>query len=194
MTPTTIQEFPPLQSAIAQAESWTRFLNESPLDARYRSSEENIASLESSILAIGVKVGEMLPLTWRLTFEVLFRPGQESWSALHEFEAVRQTVHRLFFTAREALESTLKIAESMQVQSGRVPAEMARLLDAIEEARRLEEAVFRDWPSFEEPLPTDQFTDALLADESLAETLGISVEEARRRLEVRRLELHAKRG
>jgi hypothetical protein len=53
----------------------------------------------------------------------------------------------------------------------------------IEDARRLEETVFRDWPSFADPVKT---SNALPVDESLAEALGVSVGEARQRLDARR--------
>ncbi len=141
---------------------------------------------------VGVKVGEMLPFTWQLTFDVLFRPGEETWTTIEEFEAVRQKVHRLFFTAREAMDSTRQVAETLQVLTGRKPAGMDRPLQVIDEVRQLQEAVFRDWPSFEEPLPSGNPADSLAVDESLAEALGITVEEARQRLDARR-ELDSKR-
>jgi hypothetical protein len=193
MTPVVLDKFPPLQSAIAQAESWTNYLRARQPDPGNRRPEEVVAALES-IVWVGVKVGEMLPFTWRLTFDTLLRPGQESWTTVTEFEAVRQAVHRLFFTAREALDWTRQVADALQALTGRKPAGMNRLLGVIEEARRLEEAVFRDWPSFREPLSNGNPADSLPVDEALAESLGIPVEEARRRLEARRGELNSPRG
>src|SRR5207248_3237486 len=90
------------------------------------------------------QIGGVAPFTWRLTFDTLFRPGQESWTTIKEFETVRQAVYRLFFTAREALDWTRQVAEVLQALTGRNPAGMDRLLRVIEDARQLEEAVFRD--------------------------------------------------
>jgi hypothetical protein len=70
---------------------------------------------------------------------------------------------------------------------------MDRLLAAIESARDLEETVFRDWPAFSEPLAAVNSADSLPVDESLAEALGITVEEARQKMETRRRELNAAR-
>lgn len=194
MPTTTVDHFPPLQSAIAQAESWTRYLKERwPESSSRRPDEKLFASLES-ILSIGIKVGEMLPLTWRLTFDVLFRVGEESWTSVAEFEAIRQDMHRLFFTAREAMDSTRQVAEALQVLTGRKPTGMDQLLQLIDEARQLQELVFRDWPSFEEPLPLTNSADSLPVDESLAQALGIPIEEARQRLEARRRQRNAERG
>ena len=60
---------------------------------------------------------------------------------------------------------------------------MDRLLKTIEEARELEENVFRDWPSFSEPW---RLVDSLSVDESLAEALGITVDEARQKMDAHR--------
>jgi hypothetical protein len=192
MTATVLDRFPPLEGAIAQAESWTRYLKARQPDSGNRRPEELIASLES-IVGAGVKLGEMLPFTWRLTFENLLRSSEESWTTVKEFESVRQAVHRLFFTAREALDSTRQLAEALQAVTGSRPAAMDRLLQVIEEARQLEEAVFRDWPSFAGPQPPVNPAESLPVDQALAEALGISVEEARRRLDARRQELNPRR-
>src|SRR5207248_6526238 len=123
--------FAPLQGAIAQAESWTRYLTARRPDLVHRQPEEIASSLESIVWA-GALSGELLPFTWRLTFDDLFRPGETSWTTVEEFEAVRQEVRRLFFTAREALDMTRQVAETLQVRIGRKPAGMDRLLAAIE--------------------------------------------------------------
>lgn len=170
--------FAPLQGAIVQAESWTSYLS-----AR---KPEEIASSGESIVWAGALSGELLPFTWSVAFQSLFRSGEASWTTVREFEAIRQEVRRLFFTARAALDLTRQVAEALQVRTGRTPAAMDRLLAAIENARQLEEAVFRDWPSFTEPLPSEKPADALPVDESLAEALGITAEEARQRMEAHR--------
>ena len=59
---------------------------------------------------------------------------------------------------------------------------------SFEEARELEEQVFRDWPSFGEPWLA---ADSLPVDESLAEALGITAEEAREKMDARRQQLNA---
>ncbi len=193
MTARVLDRFPPLQGAIAQAESWTRYLNAQQPELGSRRPEEITAFLEA-IVWVGVKLGELLPFTWRLTFANLFRPGEAPWTTVKEFEAVRQEVHRLFFTAREALDMTRQVAEVLQALTGQKPEGMDRLLEVIEGACRLEEAVLGDWPSFAEPLPTVNLADSLPVDESLAQALGITVEEAKQKLDARRRELNAKQG
>ncbi len=184
-----LNAFPPLQGAIAQAESWARYLNARRPELASRQPEE--AGLES-IVWFGAKLGELLPFTWQLTFDSLFRPGEESWTTAQEFEAIRQEVRRLFFTAREAMDQTRQWGEALQALTNRKPAGMDRLIAAIENASRLEERVFRDWPSFVEPLPPMNPGAALSVDESLAQALGITLQEARNRLDSRRRELNAK--
>jgi hypothetical protein len=194
MTPPTFDNFLPLQSAIFQAESWTRYLKEHwPESSSRRLEEELFASVES-VLSLGIKVGEMLPLTWRLTFDVFFRTGEESWTSVPEFEAVRKDMHRLFFTVREAMDSTRQAAEALQAQTGRKPTGMNQLLQLIDDARQLQESVFRGWPCFEEPLPLTNSADSLPVDESLAQALGIPVEEARQRMQLRQRQRNAERG
>ena len=189
----TTSSFPPLSGAIANAESWTRYLSVPRNGAAARRPEEIAASVESQV-SVGVHLGESLPLVWRLTFDTLLRPGAESWSTVSELEAIRQEIRRLFFTVREAMDSFRNLAESLQGVTGRLPARMGQLLEVIEAARQLEDQVFRDWPSFAEPLPAPDFAASLPVEESLAAILGIHVDQARQRLEARRQELNAKRG
>ncbi len=193
MDATLLDRFPPLGGAIAQAEAWTRYLKTRQPDGNGQRIEAQVASLES-LVGAGVKLGEMLPFTWRLAFDNMVRTGDGSWTTVKEFESVRQAVHRLFFTTREALDATRQVAEALRAATGSRPTAMDRLLQVIEEARELEEAVFRDWPSFADPQPPMNPAEALPVDEALAETLGISVEEARRHLDARRQELSTERG
>lgn len=202
-----LENFLPLQDVIARAEAWTRSLNAQRSEMNGKRAEEMAASVEY-IVSVGISLGELLPLAWRVTFDNLFRPGAESWTTPKEFEAVRREVKRLFFTAREAMSISGQVAEALQARTAGTAAGMARLLAAIEAARQLEEAVFRDWPSFERPqqtlpiqgqpqqtLPSEgKPQQQLPVDESLAEALKITVEEARMRLDARRRELNAGRG
>ena len=173
-----------LQHAIDRAESVTRYL-----DAR---RPEQVADSLGSVVRAGIKLGEGLPDAWRLAFNNLVRVGDESWTTVAEFEAVRNAVRRLFFTAREAMEKTRRTAETLQNGTGRRTEGMDRLLEVMEDARRLEEAVFRDWPSFAEPLPPVNLAECVSVEESLAEILGVSVEQAREKLEARKRELDAR--
>jgi hypothetical protein len=187
---TTITSFPPLQGAIAQAEAWTQFLKAQREEIDNRPSDIKVAYFENMVW-YGVQLGEAIPLTWRLTFDSLFRIGDKPWSTVTEFEAVRQEVRRLFFTAREAMDVSRVFAHGLQLLIGRKPEGLDRLLIAIECARQLEEAVFRDWPSFVEPLASS--ADALPVDASLADVLGMSLEEAQQKMEARRRELNSKK-
>ena len=180
---TVATRFPPLQGAISQAELWTHYLDARGDEIGHRPPKEIGVALKN-IVGFGVSVGELLPFTWGLIFCDLIRSGEPTWTTVAEFEAARQEVRRLFYITREAMERTRHVAETLQSRSGRKRVGMARLLKAIARVAALEEAVFRDWPSFAEPLPKS--ANALAVDESLAEALNISVDEARRRMDVRR--------
>jgi hypothetical protein len=184
---TVLETFPPLQTAIANAESWKTYLSACEEELRSQHSQDIFAKAENSV-GIGAQLGEFLPLTWRAAFHCLFRPTLAPWNSVKEFEALRQNLRGLFYTVREAMDRALKIAEMLPALTGRQPAGMERLLKAIEEARKLEENVFRDWPTFIEPLRS---TNALPVDESLAEVLGITVEEARQKMNTRRHQVNA---
>ena len=185
---TVLNTFPPLQAAIAHAESWRTYLNVCQDELRSPHAQDIVARAENTV-GIGVQLGELLPITWRAAFHGLFRPSLASWYSVKEFEAIRQEVRALFYTVREAMDGARKTAELLQALTGRQPAGMDRLLKAIEEARELEENVFRDWPSYIEPwLPAD----SLSVDEALAEALGITVDEARKKMDARRQQLNAR--
>lgn len=158
-----------LQHAIDRAESVTRYL-----DAR---RPEQVAGSLGAVIAAGVRAGEELPAAWRLAFNTLVRTGDGSWSTVAEYEAVRNAVRRLFTTAREAMEKTRRTAEALQNGTGRRPEGLSRLLEVMEEARRLEEEVFRDWPSFAEPLPPVNLAECQPVEEAFAEMMGITVEQ-----------------
>jgi len=134
-------------------------------------------------------------MTWRGLFNALFRPSFRPnlapWNSIKEYEVFRQQIRTLFFKVREAMDRIQNTAELLQTTTGRKPEGMDRLLTLVDDARRLEEAVFRDWPSFAEPLAPA--ADLLPVDESLAETLGITVDEARQMIDARRHELNTKR-
>ena len=110
-----------------------------------------------------------------------FMPGSE-------FETRRQTAREFFATFRDSMDRVNRIAASLRVLTGQEPAGMNRLTSLIDEARTLEESVFRHWPSLDE-LPLEG--NAISVDESLAEMLGISVELARQRMDQRRSRLKA---
>ena len=65
---------PPLQAAIAHAESWRTYLNACQDELRSPHAQEVLAQAENTI-GIGIQLGELLPLTWRAAFHGLFRPG-----------------------------------------------------------------------------------------------------------------------
>ena len=185
---TVLDTFPPLQATIDHAKSWNPYLNPSQDELRSSHTQDIITRAENTV-GIGILLGELLPVTWRAAFHSLFRPTLAPWKSVKEFEALRQEVRALFYTLREAIDNARKTAEMLQALTGQQPAGMDRLLKAIEEARELEENVFRDWPSFVEPwLPTD----SLSVDESLAEALGITVDEARQKMDARRHQLNAR--
>jgi hypothetical protein len=179
--------FPPLQAAIAYAESWRTYLNACQDELCSPNAQAVITRAQNSI-GIGVMLGEFLPSAWHANFNILFRPSLAPWKSVKEFEAFRQDTRALFYKVREAMDGARTVAEKLQALTGRKPEGLDRLLTLIEDARQLEENVFRDWPSFIEPwLPAD----SLSVDESLAEALGITVDEARQKMDARRHQLNA---
>ena len=124
-------------AALQDASSGTEFLTRSLAALRRQLSDrrpDEIAASVDNIVWVWVNLGELLPIQWGVTFDNLFRPGRPSWTTAREFGAVRQQVQRLFFTMREALETTRQIGESFQAETGRRPAGMDRLLAAMENA------------------------------------------------------------
>src|SRR5438105_1622269 len=140
---TALDRFPPLQSAIAQATAWTSYLNAGKDRVNGTHPQEPLASAED-LVRMGIHIGEALPIIWRLAFkQMLVKPGDSPWMTTEESEATRNAIRGLFFTAREALESTRKTAEAFSDATGRRPKEWDRLLTVIDETHQLEENVFR---------------------------------------------------
>ena len=179
---TVLNIFPPLQGAFAYAESLKPDLDACQNELSTASTQAVIGRAEKYI-SIGVMLGEWLPLIWRATFNILLRPSLGRWQSVQEFEGLRQEVRGMFYKVREAMDNIRKIALTLEGLTGRKPEGMDRLHTLIEDARLLEEKVFRDWPSFVENQPP---TDSKLVDESLAEALNITVEEARLKMDERR--------
>jgi hypothetical protein len=96
---TVLETLPPLQSAIANAESWKTYLNACQDELRIGHSEDIIAKAENSV-SIGAQLGEFLPLTWRAAFHCLFRPTLAPWNSVKEFEALRQNLRACRWTNR----------------------------------------------------------------------------------------------
>ena len=113
-----LDTFPPLQAAIALAESWKPYLNPSQDELRGPPAQDFVNRAENAI-GIGVQLGELLPITWRAAFHGRLRPTSASWHSVQEFETVRQAVRALFYTVREAMESARKTAEMLQTLTGR---------------------------------------------------------------------------
>ncbi len=183
-----IADFGPLQQAIGLAETWK---------PQFAKCESEIASPEGkatiiraqNCIRIGIALGELLPVTWQAIFQAFFGPSLMQFEPAEEFESLRQSTRGLFYTVREALDRVNRIAISLRDLTGQEPPGVNRLTSLIDEARTLEETVFRDWPSFTEP-PLEGKTYSV--EESLAEALGISVDAARQKMESRRSRLNAR--
>src|SRR5437899_2669743 len=130
---TVLTTFPPLQATIDQAASWMTYWNSCQDELRSPHAQATVESAENTI-GIAVQLGEFLPRTWRAAFHALFRPSLAPWKPVKEFEALRHHLRGLFYTVREAMDSARTTAEMVQAITGRQPAEMGRLLKAIEEA------------------------------------------------------------
>lgn len=177
-----LNTFPPLQAAIARAASLRTEVNAFQDELRSPHPRDAIVKAEHTIGKC-VQLGELLPLTWREVFHGLFGPDSASWQSVREFEAVGQLVSTLFHTVRLLMAEVREGAAELLAVTPRQLAGMDRLLKVIEAVRQLEEKVFRDWPSFVDPwLPTESIS----LEESLAEALGVTVDEARQKLDRRR--------
>jgi hypothetical protein len=174
----------PLQATTAQAESWHAYLTGCQEELRGPRALDAVARAENAV-GIGAGLGELLPSVWRAAFHGLLRPlpGTAPWTGSAELETTRRYIRALFYKVREAMEAARKTAEMVLALTGRPAPDAERLLQAMEQARALEERVFQGWPSFSGPPPG---ADALDVDAALAETLGVTVEEARQRLDARR--------
>src|SRR5260370_705063 len=95
-----LDRFPPLQGAIAHAESWKTYLNACQEELGSQPAQDIIARAENNV-GIGIQLGELLPITWSALFNAIFRPSLASWNSVKEFEAFRQQVRALFYTGRE---------------------------------------------------------------------------------------------
>jgi hypothetical protein len=186
---TVLNSFPPLQGAFAYAESLKPDLDAFQNELRTSVTEAVISKAER-YLCIGVMLGEWLPLMWKAAFNILLRPSQGPWQTVQEFENSRQEIRGLFHTVGEVMDTIRKMAMTLESLTGRKPLGMDRLNRLIEDARRLEEKVFRDWPSFLEPMAPDETPSSggpKSVEESLAEALSITVEEARLKMDARPL-------
>ena len=172
----------PLQYAVDKAESVRRFLN--------GRGPEQVAPALDQVIRAAVELGEQLPDAWRQTFRGLGR-SEEGWMTVQQYEDQRSAVLGLFTTVRQAMDDARRAAEVSRARTGVAPADLPRLVALIEETRRQQEELFRDWVSFREPGPAPDFLTALTPEESLAKCLGVSVEEARRRMEARHREIAA---
>jgi hypothetical protein len=180
--------FPPLQVAIAHAESCRSYLNACAQELRNR-PERAMVNWAEELVRAAIQQGELLHVTWLAALHGGLRSNQGSWRSVQEFEAFRKELRALFFTVRETLDRAQNILDVLKEQPGHRNDLPDHLLKASEAAFQLEEQVFRDWPAFTERPATPG---ALPVDESLAEALGISVEAARQKLDARRQELNAR--
>src|ERR1043166_4144705 len=188
---TVVEPFPPLRETVAYAKTWGTYLRTCRDELATPHAKEIVARAENCV-RIGVMLGELLPITWRGVFHALFRPLSGAWKPVVEFEALRQEVRALFFTVRESMEGANEVARRLQKLTGRRLSEADQLDGLLDAARRLEDAVFQDWPSFaEQSAALPKSAGSLPVDESLAEALGVTVEAARERLAARRRELDA---
>ena len=168
----------PLQYSLDTAESVGRFLRRQP-------SGDLGPRVWESLVSVALEFPARLRQGWRVAYDGLKGPPGGDFIPVREVEEVREAVQKAFSGAGEALEKLH--AEAIR-RGGTSGDDAAKLAAALEEVRRLEHGIFKDWVSFREPLPDDP-GEALPVDESLAEILGVTVEQARRKLEERRRQL-----
>jgi hypothetical protein len=176
----TIADYFPLQYTLDRAESVRRFLDG-------RDSERLAPSLDDVVRA-AVELGQQLPDAWKRTFRSLDH-AEDGWMTVQQYEDQRNAVLQLFAAVRKTMDDARRAAEAEQTRTGRALTELPRLLALIEDARRQEEDLFRDWQSFRDPIPPPDFSKALTPEQSLANALGVSLQEAKERMDARRREL-----
>jgi len=169
MTPIAADNFF-LQHALDRVESLRRFLGRPrPVDSR--------AATVEGLISEALELPALLQKAWRATLEQLFPPGEE-FDSVRDLEDVRKALRRTLYEAGETMESVRRDAERWQHQSGNVPAGLDQLGAALDQVRRLEVDVFRDWPSFTEPLPAET-EGPLPVEEAFARMRGVTVEQLR---------------
>jgi hypothetical protein len=179
-----------LRDSANYAESWTQTADAYGHELGSRTPEQVAAAIATirakveSYVGFGIAVGNILDMHWRLTFSNLFDVGEVCISP-SELQQIRQEVRRLFLSVRESMDKTRYVADVFHAATGQTVSGADRLIALIVDAKKLEEQVFRDWPSFSEPTPPFSLADCLPPDEALAEGLGITVDEARQKLSAR---------
>ncbi len=169
----TIADIFSLQYTMDKAESVRRFL-----DGR---RPEQVAPALDEVIRAAIELGEYLPDAWRRTFRSLDR-CKEAWMTVQQNEDQRNAVLRLFTTVRQTMDDARRAAEAAQARTGAAPAELPRLVALIEDTRRQQEELYRDWSSFRDPLPPPDFVKAIPVEDAFAEMMGITVEQLREKV------------
>ena len=167
-----------LQYSLDQAASVRRFLRE-------RDSREMARRVWDSLASVMLDYPRLLQEAKRATVDGLMGgPSDEPFIPVRQVEDARNALRKAFSEAGAALEAVTAAAREQPAAAEYV----GRLQAALEEVRRLEEETFQHWVSFVEPLPEEP-GEPLSVEESLAEVLGISVGQARQKLEERKRQL-----
>ena len=133
-----------------------------------------------AVIRAAIELGERLPDVWRQTFRSLDRVN-EGWMTVQQYEDQRNAVCQLFATVRQAMDNARRAAAA-QAQNGCASAELPRLIALIDDTRRQEEELFRDWPSFRESAQPPDFSKAIPVEDAFADMMGITVEQLREKV------------
>ncbi len=95
---------------------------------------------------------------------------------------MRNSLLRAFAEASDSMRSIQEAVRAWQQQMGRTVAGFDQIAGAMEEVRRLQEDIFRDWDSLVEPIEGPP-GDPMPVDEAFAEMMGITKEELARKVE-----------
>jgi hypothetical protein len=168
----TISDNFPLEHALDRAASVRRFLgNGAAPDWEPRVWE--------TFVRVALEFPDLLRDASRVTLD---RFGEGEFIPVRVVEDGRNALLRLFAEVKDTMQSTRQAVAAWQEKTGRAVPGYDRLAEADDEVRRLDENLFRHWPSFREPIE-EAPGEPLPLDEAFAEIAGVDRETWLRRVE-----------
>jgi hypothetical protein len=172
----------PLQSAVSRAEVVRRLL------ARGNNGGRIARDLGDLIAEVEQYPG-LLRRAWATAFAVLAEEGEFSFTT-SQFETLRTGLREAIDRAYEAVRRVRVAAAQIRGSSGRLRDDDERLSAVEGEIRRLDEEIFRHWPSFAGRTPPKP-GECVPAEEAFAEAMGLTVEEWREKVAEHKRRYHA---
>ena len=166
MSPLPMSDNFPLLHSIDRAASVQRFL------ANGRSADGHDRAWET-LVRVALDYPVLLRAAWRVAFDSL--GGDEDFIPVRLIEDVRNSLLRAFAEASDSMRSIQEAVRAWQQRTGRTVAGFDQIAGAMEEVRRLQEDIFRDWDSLVEPMDEPP-GDPMPVDEAFALIAGMDKE------------------